>query len=276
MKKNQKTFEVDAGNVWRNCAVFLINMDRSADRLAQFRKNFELIKMPFNRISGFDAGQEDMTSCLIDHDSFKKTHGRKSIRLGEIGCYQSHLRALRAFIVSGKEFGLILEDDVMPQLNISLAVAQLIAWKDDWDIVPLFHFHKGVPVRIRNTTDFKLTVHLTHISSSAAYIVNRRSAEILLQYLTVQRACIDHALFSSWVHGLKLRGIEPMVITLSPQAHISTINSENTDKLAFFDRLPTYVARVYVALRILFKAIADLARFRSGIMRAFHSKIAPD
>lgn len=252
-------------SIWDQCGVFLINLDRSPDRLQLARKNLSAAGMPFQRIAGFDASKEDLSKCVIDTAAFCIAHGRKAPRKAEIGVYQSHLRAISAFLESDKEFGIVLEDDAAPELNITQSVAQLIAWRHEWDIVPLFHFHSGGPVTLKKQAGLSLTVHLAHISSAAAYIINRHAAQVLLKNLAIQRACIDHTLFEHWTHGLKLRGIVPMAMRLSEQAHVSTILVEGSEKLPLLLRLPTFTARVQNALRIFAYAIKDIVKNRLGL-----------
>jgi hypothetical protein len=45
---------------WNKCGVFLINLDRSPERLALATENFAKIGMPFQRVAGFDASKEDV------------------------------------------------------------------------------------------------------------------------------------------------------------------------------------------------------------------------
>lgn len=244
--------------LWARCGVFLINLDRSPERLAQARQNFSAAGVPFERIVGVDASKEDVSVYTIDQPSFSTTHGRYAPRKSEIGCYQSHVLAIQAFQNSGKEFGLILEDDALPEPQLLPALEQLLEWHSSWDIVPLFHFHSGAPVVLRKGEDASLVAYLNHVSSAAAYLINRKAAHVLLAHLAVQRACIDHALFDAWTHGLKLRGVMPMPMGLTAQAHVSTINAESTDKMSAMRRVPTFLLRMLTALRIFYYGLTAI------------------
>jgi len=261
---------------WDRCGVFLINLDRSPDRLATASRHLSDAGILFQRIDGFDASKEDVSSIPIDQAAFTKIHGRKSIRKGEIGVYQSHLRAINTFLKTDKDFAIILEDDVLPLQNTITSIQQLITWESDWDIVPLFHFHSGGPVTLQHSDKLKLTVHLAHISSAAAYMINRHAAQVLIKHMAVQRACVDHALFENWSHGLRLRGIVPMAMQLSAQANISTINAENSGKLALWRRMPTFLARMHVAVRLFFFALKELASELSKSNKNTVSRSLPD
>ena len=255
MNSRVSSKEVDKKTLLNRCGVYLINLDRSTDRLLSAERHFNAVGLPFERIVAIDAHNEDLSDYPIDRQEFQLTHGRATIRPGEIGCYFSHIKALRAFLASNREFGVILEDDTLPEPNLLDVIEILFEWSEDWDIVSLFHFHWGMPIIVRREQQYALSVHLTHISSSAAYLVNRRAASSLLLHLETMRACVDHSLYSQWKHGLRLRSAIPMPISLAPEVSQSTINADAGGKPSVLHRLPTLLNRSYVAIRIFFSGL---------------------
>lgn len=243
-----------------SCAVLLINLDRSPDRLAAATHSFTNVGVAPQRLPGIDARLADLSVFPVDRRSFARTHGRSLIHPGEIGCYQSHLKALKVFLESGKPFGLILEDDTVAEPWLPDTLSTLFEWSDDWDIVPLFHFHRGGPVTLRRGNGISLTVFFGPVSSAAAYLVNRRAAEVLFEDLAVMRACVDHALFTTWRNGLRLRGVTPMAIRLAAEARVSTINNVAYKKPFVLFRLNTFAARLHVALRIVISSARALLK----------------
>lgn len=250
----------ECDSILNRIGVYLINLDRSSDRLLSAEAAFTRINLGFERVPAIDGSLEDISTYPIDLQQFQLRHGRRSVRTGEVGCYFSHVRALTSFVDSNYEFAVILEDDTTPDIGILQVLEVLVEWSNHWDIVPLFHFHKGAPVAIRESEGISLTIHLSHISSAAAYFVNRAAAIRLIEHLQVMRACIDHSLFEAWRHGLKLRGVLPMPMSLTSQSHQSTINIERGDKPGFTSRLPTFAHRSYVAARILIAGLAQLVK----------------
>jgi glycosyl transferase family 25 len=242
-------------DIAENCGVLLINLDRSPDRLEAATQVFANVGIEPQRVPGIDARLADLSEFPLDRKSFARNHGRSLIHPGEIGCYQSHLKALRVFLESGKPFGLILEDDTVPEPWLPDTLSTLFSWSDDWDIVPLFHFHRGGPVALRRADGMSLTVFFGPVSSAAAYLVNRRAAAVLVEDLATMRACVDHALFTTWRNGLRLRGVTPMAIGLAAQAQVSTINNIAFKKPFVLLRLQTFLARIHVALRIVLSGV---------------------
>lgn len=260
--------DVDRNTLLNRCGIYLINLDRSNDRLLSAEQHFNAVGLPFERIVAIDAHNEDMSGYPIERSVFQRTHGRTTIRPGEIGCYFSHLRALRTFLASGREFGIVLEDDTVPEPWLPATLTTLFDWSEDWDIVPLFHFHRGGPVPLRRGNGMSLTVFFGPVSSAAAYLVNRRAASVLIEELSTMQACVDHALFTTWKNGLRFRGVTPMAIQLAAQARISTINNVDLKKPFVLLRLQTFVARIHVALRIVLSAARAL--LKNMILRRFY------
>ncbi len=62
-------------NLWSRCAVFLINLDRSPERLQLAHQSFVAAQVPYQRIAGFDASREDLSRCKIDARPSKKRTG---------------------------------------------------------------------------------------------------------------------------------------------------------------------------------------------------------
>jgi glycosyl transferase, family 25 len=240
--------------------VYVINLDRSPIRLASVTDQLNRQRIPFKRVAAFDASKEDLSQCAVDKPSFQRVHGRSTIRNAELGCHQSHVQALTRFVESKKPFAVILEDDVEIGSAFESVLGQLLIWKADWDIVPLFHWHRGTPVRIKSEGKIALCAFLTAVTSSAAYLVNRHAAKVLLSHMLVQKACVDHELFDIRSHHLRLRGATPRVIELSEVANVSTIGASGADKSlkpSLWRRFPTLTYRSGYALYRLFKGVRD-------------------
>jgi glycosyl transferase, family 25 len=244
-----------ASHTYEDINVYVINLDRSPERLAQISTRLATLEVPFERVTAFDASKQDLSLCQIDRVAFSRVHGRNSIRDAEIGCHQSHVTVLKKLIQSDKQFAVVFEDDIHIGEGLSATLDQLKEWRIHWDIVPLFHWHRGTPLRIQRSDTCALNVFLTAVTSSAAYVVNRHAAQTLLDHMQIQTACVDHELFDTATHGLRLRGVTPKCITLSEQANVSTINTITSHKPAFWKRIPTLIYRSQYAARRFFSGL---------------------
>ena len=89
----------------------VINLDRSPERLAAIGADLDGIGASWSRVQAV-APDEDYARTVKTYDRLRANYlfGRDLTR-GEVGCFLSHLSALRGLLVSGHEIGLILEDD---------------------------------------------------------------------------------------------------------------------------------------------------------------------
>ena len=90
--------------------VYLINLDRSADRLAAMERSF-VDRQRFVRVPATDGRAVSHLSDLgYDRKQNRRDYGRL-MTPGEIGCYHSHLSAAKAFLETDEQYCVVLEDD---------------------------------------------------------------------------------------------------------------------------------------------------------------------
>ena len=90
---------------------WVINLAGSPERMEHARAELQGADFALVRVDAFDG----CGKALDDFDGYDDARARRfmgrSMSTGELGCYVSHLRALRAFLDSGDDAALILEDD---------------------------------------------------------------------------------------------------------------------------------------------------------------------
>ena len=161
--------------------IYVINLDRDDERMASIRANLDTLGLPFERLPAVMGKDVPEWEKLVDMSAYAWRNRLDMPRAGEVGCYLSHLLAMETFLRTEAPWCVILEDDV-EVLPACASVLRALAEKDDWDLVKLFNFHSGLPVKKRALAGgHRLVAHLTRTTSSAAYVVNRRAAETLLR-----------------------------------------------------------------------------------------------
>lgn len=106
--------------------VYVINLDRSKERLSRITDRLAQVRLTFERITAVD-GRSLADPNLLGYDYFKnRFHYGRKLTNGEIGCYASHLNALRTFLMSEENYCLILEDDAVLDNNLDLELISLI------------------------------------------------------------------------------------------------------------------------------------------------------
>ena len=164
--------------------VQVINLERRPDRLARMRAQLEKAGLSFE--------------VQVAVDGQLETHEPKFLSKGAIGCWKSHVNAMRRIVESKAPFGLILEDDavlspvvndrflskmtdLMKRNQIDILQIGFIDWRNSISIKSGILEFLIALIKSRGTKDssgfpfvlgdFLLTAH--------AYIVNPRLAEAL-------------------------------------------------------------------------------------------------
>jgi glycosyl transferase family 25 len=237
--------------------IYVINLDRDVERMASLASSLQALDLPFERVSAVLGKEVPDWEQLVDAGLYGVRNRLPMPRPGEVGCYLSHLKAMEEFLRTDAPWCVILEDDVEVRPECVEVLAAL-GQKDDWDLLKLFCFHYGLPVRKRALTPtHHLVVHLTRTTSSAAYAINRRAAETLLKSMRPISEQVDHALDRPWESGLRVRGVRPLPVVLAPVAATTTIGYEGRHAV----RTPWRRS-----VRLFFtRASKEILRFASGV-----------
>lgn len=241
--------------------IYVINLDRDAERLESVRGNLASLGLAFERLPAVVGKEVPDWEQLVDLPAYAWRNRLDAPRAGEVGCYLSHLKVLETFLRTDAPWCVVLEDDV-EVLPACVDVLRSLSEKNDWDLVKLFNFHSGMPVRKRALgPDHHLVVHLARTTSSAAYVVNRRAAETLLKSMRPISEQVDHALDRPWETGLRVRGVRPMPVVLAPVA-------ATTSTIGYQDK--THSNRTFGKSVRLFlsRAKKEIARFGYGLFDA--------
>src|SRR5690606_11915877 len=123
-----------------NYQTYLINLDRSTERLERMVKVFEESGIDnYERVSAVDARN------LKEGDYILKNRYDRDLVPGEIGCFMSHIKVMQEFLKSNYEFALIIEDDAKLYDNFKITMEKALAAYPDlpekykWDVLKLFN-----------------------------------------------------------------------------------------------------------------------------------------
>lgn len=106
---------------------FVINLERSPERLQNIQSELQREGIEFHRIAAIDGkslplGQHGY-GLQVDTSNFER-----ELTPGEIGCALSHVAALREFLNSDADIALVLEDDVVLVPGIRDTIQSFIDW----------------------------------------------------------------------------------------------------------------------------------------------------
>ena len=235
---------------------FVINLDRSPDRLQVMQERLAGAGLAWQRVSAVEGAKLDPSACPdVSVPSYRKAHG-KELNAAELGCYLSHIKALRAFLAGPGDFALVLEDDADFPPDFKPLLQRLMDTGEQWDIVKLSSFHSGTPVRIGKLFGaYELAVPLSRLMNSNSILFSRRAAQGLLDKLLPMQLPYDHALERASMMGLRLRMVTPL-----PCPSDTGLSSTIGDR----QRLRQFKLRWYR------RAPAMLFRARTELLRVYH------
>jgi glycosyl transferase, family 25 len=246
---------------------WVINLDRAPDRLARISGQLQRLGLGYTRLPAIDArALTPAQRASLDEPGYRRKHGMTPV-LGELGCYLSHVEAMRLFLDSDAACALILEDDVLLHDTLPAVLQGLLQHAARWDMVKLSGVHSGTPVPFLDLAPgHRLAVMLTRCTGSSAYVVNRRAAQAYLhgaQPLLPMSLPYDHVFDQGWRFGLKVR-----LVTPTPCGHDDQIASTIVAppgpprKFHWLQRLPAHAYRLGNEWRRLCYGLAAVARER--------------
>jgi glycosyl transferase family 25 len=238
-------------------AYYVINLDRSPDRLAAISADAAGSGLQLQRVPAVDGARvpAEERRRILDEAGFRRLHGKIPMD-GEYGCYASHLDAFEEFLAGDADAAVIFEDDVRPTRDF-LPVVEAIVAIDDWDLVKLMH-HRMPALRSRRSLGGGRELGLAWFGptgSSACYLINRRAAEVLRQHLVPMRLPYDVALERGWALGLRVRHVRPDLVSSNAATKKSLIGGTKkyaAARLAPWRRLSTLAFRTSELLRRTF------------------------
>jgi glycosyl transferase family 25 len=162
----------------------------------------------------------------------------------EIGCYLSHVQAMRQFLRTDKKYLLLFEDDASPEPDFMRVIEQLLEVPEQWDVVKLSGFHNPYVIHSNHLINgYVYGVPTTRHCNTAAVLYNRKAAQQFIECMLPMSLPFDHALEQPWLYDVKLRVVKPSPVQAGDGAE-STIVGTKTQKFKWYRRLGTYGFRI--------------------------------
>lgn len=202
----------------RKYKVFVINLDRSTDRLTRIAAKFDEINVPFERIDAFDG--KTLSDAFIEQMSpervVKKRYYR-SLSKGEVACSLSHRKAWEKIVEEDLDFAIVLEDDVDLQDNFC-QVLDLIAGlpHNDWDFIKLYPLTRGGKKNIARQFEYRnhtFVIYHKFPLGCVGQAISRQGAESLISHLPYVTQPVDSQLKSWWEAGIFPFGLLPYCVS---------------------------------------------------------------
>ena len=195
----------------------VINLDSSIDRWHSIKSQFDAFGLEVERISGVlgKALSPEETAAVLKPIEFGYVY---PLQASEIGCFLSHRKAWEAFLASGEQWGLVLEDDA----TLAKKFPEVFA-RDDWipdDVDCLKIGSGGLSVTaqdIRPIPGIGAIFRQVRPTSfnTACYILSAPAARDLLAMTERINCPVDYMLFSPWfdfMHTHRVYRLDPLLV----------------------------------------------------------------
>lgn len=199
--------------------VFIINLDRSIDRLAQQEQQFSKLGITFERIPALSVSD-------ISLDLYKQyaTKAQRLLKQSELACLFSHKKAWEQVIKENQPC-VILEDDAVLSNDFSHILTQLEKTPlTNIDFINLeVHTKPKIISRtpIQTLKNHQLFALFLDKSGAAGYILYPTGATKLLKYLSHKIELADSFIFEC--PTLNKAQIEPAIVIQSDKCHLHNI-----------------------------------------------------
>lgn len=230
-----------------SCACYVINLQRSPDRLARIGQELRTAGVAFERHAAVDGRAMDITQVPeFDVASYERLHGKKPVP-NEVGCYLSHMGVMQRFLQTEHTHCLVLEDDAIIPANFAAVIEQVLASPANGDMTMLYGNRQGVSLPVMRLSGLGTLVgYWGKQTGAVAYLVNRHAAQAFLNHLLPMRLPLDHAFGQVWLLGIRIRGVHPFPVTTG--AFVSDIGKTG-EKFPWPQRLQTLQFRMLSELR---------------------------
>lgn len=233
------------------CACYLINLDRSTERLARLDSQLSDLRLPYTRVSATDG--RTLTAAEYARLTARNRY-YKPLVPGEVGCYLSHLSALRRFLDGGARYALILEDDAVLPPALERVIDSVIALREHgtggmagmWDVLKLQNSRRRRVTLARIAAGVELVEYGFSVPIAAAAAVwTREGALRFLEHFQGISRPIDCDLQHPWEFGLKILSVHPPLVRTEG---VSLIGSRKTQRSRLRRKLAYEARRLWPKL----------------------------
>lgn len=189
---------------------YLINLDRSLDRLNWFMRQAETLGLDVVRVPAID-GDTIPTSLIAKHDEISPRYGNLSPRV--LGCFLSHVKVWQMIVDAGDQWAFVAEDDCHISNGIGKFLSSCDWIPDGIDIVKAETVFVRVKMLSRPVCEVNgraLRVLKSFHAGSGGYFLSISAAGKLLELAKQHCEPVDHFLYwpsierSRWLNAVQL------------------------------------------------------------------------
>lgn len=219
--------------------VYALNLDHAKERWAFVTGAFAQTPFTLHRVPAVNGRALVFPIAEYSEPSFRRIHGRGT-NPGEVGCYLSHIKAMRMFLETNDSHAIICEDDALPRPGLEAVLECALQQSHRWNILRLSGLSAGSPVRVAPLCgDYGLYLNFGRIKGTGMYLIDRTAARAFVTRLIPMKLPFDHAIDREWVYGLRAASILPFPCSQTDSGLRSSIQNGSAPKLPRLHRWAT-------------------------------------
>src|SRR5262245_14594338 len=149
---------------------YIINLDAATDRWSSIEKTFEKTSFEVVRISGVDGATLHFPIKEYSEGLYRWFHGRPASP-GHVGCYLSHVKAMKTFLESDAPHALIVEDDLTLGDDFEEVLRAAMKYSTHWNVLRLTGLRPCRSATIAKLFGpYTLAIGLSRLKGTGAYV----------------------------------------------------------------------------------------------------------
>jgi len=247
---------------------YIINLESATDRWNATAEPFLALGLNVIRLPAIEG--KDLTFPLPDFASWRYFfwYGRK-MTPNKVACYFSHIKALKTFLETDKEYAMICEDDVFPLPELMDVLKDAMRYSGSWDLLRLNGIRATKGIRFAALSHgYHLCCDLKTKTGNGAKVVNRYAAETIIKKCLPMRLPHDVTLFYDWPIGIREVTVQPFPIQLNAATRQSSIGMSH--RYPFF-----HPAILRYPLQLTYRLYSRVVRYTSRFYWALRNYFCP-
>ena len=228
-----------------NYRILVINLARSAERLAVMSAALEALGLDFERVDAVDGAtlDDDAVEAAAPAELIRKTYHRPLSR-SEVACALSHRKAWQRIVDDELDFGIVLEDDALPEAHFADTVALIASLPaGSWDFLKLYALTRREESNIARQfsyRDHRFVIYRKFPLGFQGQAISRHAAKAMTSRLRHVTEPADARLKSWWEAGVFPFGLLPYSVStdvggqsdINPDSGLEAIRQNRWVKMA--------------------------------------------
>ncbi len=201
--------------------IYVVNLDRSPERLQSIARQLAQIGLSFRRIAGVDGKTSDLERELFSGRASLPDVSKKSLTREEIGCHLSHLKTFDEILASGASSAIILEDDLIISPSFRSAAFALAArFSGEPVVIKLEPWNKPrLAYKAHRCGDLDLIFTNHQLTQTGAYFITAEAIRLLRTPLSRIDRPYDDALYAARENGVGIFSLSPAIAQQTASFH---------------------------------------------------------